>query len=77
MKRAFERMTDFANLRAVISPSRSKVMNTENASLSSPGTSEHTPFESASGSMGTTRSQKYTLVDLRYASPSSAEPGRT
>ena len=35
-----------------------QVMKTENASLSSPGTSEHTPFESSSGSIGTTRSQR-------------------
>ena len=65
MNRAFERITLFTNSRLTISPDLSNVMKTENASLSSPGTSEHTPFERLSGSIGTTLSQRYTLVERR------------
>ena len=77
VKRAFERMTLFANSLFTISPDLSNVMNTENASLSSPGTSEHTPLERLSGSIGTTLSHRYTLVERRYASRSIALPGFT
>ena len=70
-------MTDFANLRAMQFPCASKVRNAENASLSSPGTSEQTPFDSCSGSIGTTLSTRYTLVERRYASLSRGLPGVT
>ena len=51
-------MIDFANARLTISPFLSNVRNAENVRRSSPGTSEQTPFESASGSIGTTRSHR-------------------
>ena len=74
---SLERITDFANLRATHCPDLSKVRNTENASLSSPGTSEQTPFDSSSGSIGTTLLSRYTLVERLYASRSMAVPGFT
>ena len=43
----------------------------------SPGTSEHRLLEMRSGSIGTTRSGKYTELPRISASRSSAEPGRT
>ena len=46
-------------------------------SLSSPGFNEHRPLDSDSGSIGTTRSGKYTDVPRRVASWSSADPTRT
>ena len=42
--------------------------------LSSSGRREHTPLLSCSGSIGSTRPGKYTLVPRRYASRSSALP---
>ena len=51
-------MIDFANVRFVIAPFLSKGMKTENARRSSFGTSEQTPLQSSSGSIGTTRSAK-------------------
>ena len=47
-------MTDFANVRLTIRPFLSKVMKTLKVRRSSPGTSEQTPFDSSSGSIGTT-----------------------
>ena len=41
------------------------------------GTKEHNPFDSASGSIGTTRSGKYTELPRSLASLSSGLPGRT
>ena len=67
----------FAKERATGLPVLSNVMKTENASLSSPGTSEQTPLERVSGSIGRTRSGKYTLKERLYASVSSAPPGST
>ena len=77
VNRAFERITDFENERLTTSPFLSKVRKTENARRSSSGTSEQTPLQSSSGSIGTTLSQRYTLVERRYASRSIALPGFT
>ena len=41
------------------------------------GRSEHAPFESTSGSIGTTRSTRYTLVARVTASSSKMESGLT
>ena len=53
-----ERMTDLANVRAMQTPFASKVRKAEKAKRSSFGTSEQTPFESCSGSIGTTLSTR-------------------
>ena len=60
---AVDRVDDrLADPVALTSPSGSTVMRHEYVSLSSRGRSEQTPFESASGSIGMTRSTRYVLV---------------
>ncbi|MCY1441220.1 hypothetical protein D9M71_575260 [compost metagenome] len=47
------------------------------ANRSTWGFSEHRPLDSSSGSIGTTRSGKYTELPRCWASTSRAEPRRT
>jgi hypothetical protein len=49
----------------------------EKVSLSSSGLKEHNSLDNRSGSIGTTRSTKYTEVALSSASLSSNEPSGT
>ena len=58
-------------------PSLSKSIRQEKVSFSVPAFREHTPLDSASGSMGITRSAKYTEVPRRKASLSRALPAFT
>ena len=55
----------------------SSSISAEKASLSVPAFREHAPFESTSGSIGITRSAKYTDVPRLIASSSMAEPSFT
>ena len=75
--RPCERMTDCAISGSVTLPFLSTFMMQERVSLSSPSRREHSPLESSTGSIGRTRSGKYTLVPRAYASLSSAPPRRT
>ena len=70
-------MTDSASEYAVTRPDGSMSMRQESVSRSSPSFSEQMPLDSSSGSMGMTRSAKYTLVPRSRASRSIALPGRT
>jgi hypothetical protein len=58
-------------------PSAPMTMWQARAARSTPSFSEHTSADSVSGSIGTTRSGKYTLFPRRRASRSSCDPGRT
>ena len=73
--RTSDRMSDRWNaVRRTCAPSNSS--STVTAIRSCPGTSEHAPLDSASGSIGSTSPGTYTDVPRRNASRSTAEPGR-
>ena len=72
--RALERVIVRSRLVCTTLPASSMSISALMVNLSSSGRSEHTPLESCSGSIGSTRPGKYTLVPRRYASRSSAEP---
>ena len=55
-------------------PSRSTSIMADSVSFSVPACSEHEPLDSVSGSMGTTRSAKYTDVPRLMASWSITPP---
>ena len=75
--RTLELMIDFLKSYFVMWPSLSSSISAEKASLSVPAFREHAPFESTSGSIGITRSAKYTDVPRLIASSSMAEPSFT
>ena len=52
-------------------------MKQEKASFSSPAFNEQQPLDKASGSMGITRSAKYTEVPRCFASSSTRDPSFT
>ena len=58
-------------------PPRVNSMNAERVSRSTFGLSEQMPLLSRSGSIGITRSARYTLLPRSNASLSSAVPGKT
>ena len=65
-------MTPFAKLEPVTRPFASSSRIADSTSRSTRGLSEHRPFESRSGSIGSTRPGKYTDVPRERASSSSA-----
>ncbi len=75
--RAVERITPSQISCETIFPSPSKSIMQLKTSLSTPSLSEQMPFDSFSGSIGSTRSAKYTLVPRSIASRSSGDPSVT
>ena len=77
VRRAQERMMAGYARASSKRPCSSSTRSTVIVRRSSSGRSEHTSLDSASGSMGITRSTRYTLVARRRASRSTDEPHGT